>query len=140
MFETFQLFPTFIYNEEHKQYTDPNGNIYPEDILNKAVDQYMVNCIPNNRSLGTAYNTPEEIKFDLHLINVSHVLINIHKDKEKYFGKFQILPTPKGKLLASLIEHKLVRSSVVAMSSLSGSMVTNNYAIRRFDFMIKENN
>jgi hypothetical protein len=77
-----------------------NGRIYPKDILEREVVNYQ-KFIAENRSLGELDHPDSSV---INLRNVSHIVREAHMEDEVVYGKIEVLETPSGKTLRSLIE------------------------------------
>lgn len=77
-----------------------NGRVYPLHILEKEVARYHSAYVSQNRALGELGH-PEGPTMNLHL--VSHVIKELYKDGSNFIGKAQILDTPNGNIVKSLI-------------------------------------
>lgn len=77
-----------------------NGRIYPKDIYESALNRIMYK-IKEGRLLGEC-DHPEydEVK----LANVSHVIRDCRIEDNKVYGDVEVLDTPSGKIVQSLIE------------------------------------
>lgn len=77
-----------------------NGRIYPMDILEREVRNYQ-KFIVENRALGELDHPDSSV---VNLKNVSHLVKEAYIDKQVVYGTVEILETPSGKILQSLIE------------------------------------
>jgi hypothetical protein len=77
-----------------------NGRIYPRSILEREVMNYQ-KLINENRALGECDHPDSSV---VELKNVSHIVREAYMDGETVFGSIEILDTPKGKIIQSLIE------------------------------------
>lgn len=77
-----------------------NGRVYPKEILAREVDNYM-KAIKDRRALGEL-DHPESST--IALSNVSHLVTNSWWDGEQVMGDIEVLDTPKGKILKSLLD------------------------------------
>jgi hypothetical protein len=80
-----------------------NGRIYPKEVLMKEISNYDV-LVKERRSLGELDHTDESI---ILLKNVSHVFTKIWWEGNDVHGTAEILPTPNGNTLKSLIESNI---------------------------------
>ena len=76
-----------------------NGRIYPRSVLTREVENYM-KAIKERRALGEL-DHPE--RSTVNLSDVSHVVINVFWNGNDVMGEIEVLPTPKGKILADLL-------------------------------------
>ena len=78
-----------------------NGRIYPKHILEREISNYQKE-VEGNRALGTC---DHEDSGTINLSNVSHVVRKLYWDGPDIVrGTLEVLSTPKGKILASLVE------------------------------------
>jgi hypothetical protein len=77
-----------------------NGRIYPIDVLEREVRNYQ-KFIVENRALGELDHPDSSV---VNLKNASHLIREAHIDKQVVYGTVEILDTPSGKILQSLIE------------------------------------
>lgn len=76
-----------------------NGRYYPKSIWKREIDKYM-DCVRNNRATGELDHPESTV---INLKNVSHNIKDIWWDGDYIMGKIEILPTPSGNILKSLI-------------------------------------
>lgn len=77
-----------------------NGRIYPADVLEREIRNYQ-KFIVENRALGELDHPESSV---VNLKNVSHLIKEAHLDKGVVYGTVEILDTPSGKILQSLVE------------------------------------
>jgi len=77
-----------------------NGRIYPIDIPQREIRNYQ-KFIVENRALGELDHPDSSV---VNLKNASHLVKEAYLDKQVVFGTVEILDTPSGKILQSLIE------------------------------------
>ena len=77
-----------------------NGRVYPEKLLEREVRNYQ-KFIVENRSLGELDHPDSSV---VNLKNVSHLIREAYMDKGVVYGTAEILDTPSGKILQSLVE------------------------------------
>ena len=77
-----------------------NGRIYPRGILAREVENYM-KAIRERRSVGEL-DHPE--RSTVNLSEVSHLVTDAHWEGNDLVGQIEVLSTPKGKILESLLE------------------------------------
>lgn len=80
----------------------PNQNkrIYPFGILNREVENYK-KAVRENRAVGEL-DHPETSTVALD--KVSHIVREVWWEGKDVMGKIEVLPTPKGKILETLVE------------------------------------
>lgn len=77
-----------------------NGRIYPIHVLEREVRNYQ-KFIVENRALGELDHPDSSV---VNLKNVSHVIREAHLEGETVYGTVELLDTPSGKILQSLVE------------------------------------
>jgi hypothetical protein len=77
-----------------------NGRIYPLPILEREVRNYQ-KFIKENRALGECDHPDSSV---VELKNASHIVREAHLDGEICYGTVELLETPSGKILQSLVE------------------------------------
>ncbi|HIF39395.1 MAG TPA: primosomal protein [Gemmatimonadetes bacterium] len=77
-----------------------NGRIYPKEILEREVRNYQ-KFIAENRALGELDHPDSSV---VELKNASHIVREAYMDGDICYGTVEILNTPAGKILQSLIE------------------------------------
>lgn len=77
-----------------------NGRIYPLDVLQREIRNYQ-KFIVENRALGELDHPDSSV---VNLKNVSHIVREAHLDGGVVYGTVEILDTPSGKILQSLVE------------------------------------
>lgn len=77
-----------------------NGRIYPTSILEREVMNYQ-KLIQENRALGECDHPDSSV---VELKNVSHIVREATMQGDDVYGIIEILDTPSGKIIQSLIE------------------------------------
>lgn len=77
-----------------------NGRVYPEVILDREVRNYQ-KFIRENRALGECDHPDSSV---VELKNVSHIVREAYMDGNVCYGVVELLDTPAGKILQSLVE------------------------------------
>lgn len=77
-----------------------NGRVYPRDILEREVRNYQ-KFIVENRALGELDHPDSSV---VNLKNVSHMVKEAYLEKGVVYGSVELLDTPSGKILQSLVE------------------------------------
>ena len=111
-----------------------NGRIYPHAVLAREVENYM-KAIKERRALGEL-DHPE--RSTINLSDVSHVVINAFWNGNDVMGEIEVLPTPKGKILADLLSAGVtigISSRGVGSTKKKGDvdMVEDDYQIICWD-------
>ena len=77
-----------------------NGRVYPKVILEREIRNYQ-KFIQENRALGELDHPDSSV---VELKNVSHVVKEAYMQGDIVYGAIEILDTPSGKIIQSLIE------------------------------------
>ena len=77
-----------------------NGRIYPRAILEREIRNYQ-KFIQENRALGECDHPDSSV---VELKNVSHIIREAHMEGDVVYGSVELLDTPCGKILQSLVE------------------------------------
>mgnify|MGYP003148056443 FL=1 len=77
-----------------------NGRVYNEQILRREVKNYQ-KLIDENRALGELDHPDSSV---VTLEKVSHKVTKLWMEGDDVYGKLQVLPTPSGNILRSLVE------------------------------------
>ena len=77
-----------------------NGRIYPRHILEREIMNYQ-KLIQENRAMGECDHPDSSV---VELKNVSHVVKEAYMQGDIVYGAIEILDTPSGKIIQSLIE------------------------------------
>lgn len=97
-----------------------NGRIYPKKILETQIEEYKV-LVKERRATGELDHSNEAV---VNLKNVSHVITDIWMEHDGTVkGKVEVLDTPMGKILSSLINANI---KVGISSRALGSVVSNH--------------
>jgi len=98
-----------------------NGRIYPREILLREINNYMT-LVKERKATGELDHDDSAI---VNLKNVSHIITNIWNDGDDIYGEVEVLPTPSGNILKSLIESNV---TVGISSRALGSVQHNGHA------------
>jgi hypothetical protein len=77
-----------------------NGRIYPQVILDREVRNYQ-KFIAESRALGECDHPDSSV---VELKNASHIVREAYMDGDTCYGLVELLDTPSGKILQSLVE------------------------------------
>lgn len=107
-----------------------NNRKYPCSVLEKEVKNYQ-KLIKERRALGELDHPEESV---INLRNASHRVISCWMEGNKVMGKIQVLDTPSGKILKSLVEG----NCAIGISSRGMGSVTeiNGQTIVEDDFQL----
>lgn len=78
-----------------------NGRVYPKDVLQREAEKYNQEFVAQNRALGELDHPESSV---VNLANASHNVIKMWWEGDDLMGKVEILPTPSGNILKSLLE------------------------------------
>tara|TARA_R110000782_G_scaffold41415_1_gene94967 strand:- start:86 stop:688 length:603 start_codon:yes stop_codon:yes gene_type:complete len=78
-----------------------NGRYYSKELWDREMGKYK-ELIDENRALGELDHPEDSV---VNLKNVSHNITDYWWDGDNVMGKIEILPTPSGNILKSLIEN-----------------------------------
>ncbi len=78
-----------------------NGRIYPEEILDEAVEKYTSEYVKNNRAYGEL-NHPDSPNINLERAAI--LIRDLRKEGSNYVGKARVLSTPCGTIVKGLME------------------------------------
>lgn len=115
-----------------------NGRIYHLDVLRREAKRYEETRVKESRAMGELDHPNESI---VNLKNVSHNILELSWDGSNLIGTVEILPTPSGNILKSLLQSgiKLGISSrgmgTVKELSEGTSEVQDDYELIAFDFV-----
>ena len=88
---------TFLQAEKENR----NGRVYPQQVMDKAVEKYQEDYINKNRALGELNHPAEPV------VNPERAAIlteSLDKDGIYYKGKAKVLSTPMGKIVENLLD------------------------------------
>ena len=113
-----------------------NGRIYPRTILEREVMNYQ-KLIKENRAMGECDHPDSSV---VELKNVSHVVKEAYMQGDIVYGSIEILDTPSGKIIQSLIESGVtlgISSRGVGSTQKQGStqIVQDDFQLICFDMV-----
>lgn len=113
-----------------------NGRIYPRNILEREIMNYQ-KLIQENRALGECDHPDSSV---VELKNVSHVVKEAYMQGDVVYGAIEILDTPSGKIIQSLIESGVtlgISSRGVGSTQKKGStqIVQDDFQLICFDMV-----
>ena len=79
-----------------------NGRVYPMEILEKEVNNYVESLVDKKRSFGELGHPDGPT---INLDRVSHMIVGLKRDGENFIGTAKIMDTPNGKIVKSLIDE-----------------------------------
>ena len=118
-----------------------NGRYYSRDLWNREIEKYK-ELVKENRAMGELDHPESQV---INLKNVSHNIKDMWWDGDNVMGKIEILPTPSGNILKSLIESGITCGvSSRGMGSLeeSGGVmeVQDDFELLCWDFVSTPSN
>lgn len=113
-----------------------NGRIYPKGILEREIINYQ-KFIRENRALGECDHPDTSV---VELKNASHLVKEARMDGDTVFGVIELLDTPSGKILQSLVESGVtlgISSRGVGSTRQQGSalIVQDDFQLICFDIV-----
>ncbi len=113
-----------------------NGRIYPRAILEREIMNYQ-KLIQENRAMGECDHPDSSV---VELKNVSHVVKEAYMQGDVVYGAIEILDTPSGKIIQSLIESGVtlgISSRGVGSTQKQGStqIVQDDFQLICFDMV-----
>ena len=113
-----------------------NGRIYPLDILSREIQNYQ-KFIRENRALGECDHPAASV---VELKNSSHIVRSAYMDGQVVYGTVELLNTPSGKILQSLVESGVtlgISSRGVGSTRKQGThdVVQEDFQLNCFDFV-----
>ena len=98
-----------------------NGRVYPKEILEREVKEYMRGPVAENRAMGELDHPESSV---INLQNVSHTVKKCWWDGDDVMGRVEILSTPAGNILKALFASGIT----VGISSRGMGSVSENLA------------
>jgi hypothetical protein len=113
-----------------------NGRVYPREILEREVRNYQ-KFIRENRALGECDHPDSSV---VELKKVSHIIREAYMEGNICYGTVEILDTPTGKILKSLVEAGVtlgISSRGVGSTKKSGDhqIVQDDFQLICWDFV-----
>lgn len=105
-----------------------NERVYPVSEIRRAVDNVNEILMKGESVLGEA-DHPEEL--NINLDRVSHMITKMWMDGPNGFGKLQILPTPMGNIVKTLLESGVK----LGVSSRGSGNVTDDGEVSDFQIV-----
>lgn len=105
-----------------------NGRVYPVNEIRKAVETLNESIKQDSGVLGEC-DHPQELQ--IHLDRVSHKITDMWMDGGNGYGKLQILPTPCGNIISTLLSSGVK----LGVSSRGSGNVDDNGEVSDFDML-----
>ena len=107
-----------------------NGRIYPREVLSREVKNYQ-KFIIENRALGELDHPDSTV---VNLKNVSHIIREAYMEGDVVYGKLEVLSTPSGKILQSLINSGVKLG--ISSRGIGSTTQKGDYHIVQDDFQL----
>lgn len=107
-----------------------NGRIYPKQILEREIRNYQ-KFIVENRALGELDHPDSSV---VNLKNVSHIVKEAYLDGDVVYGTVEILDTPSGKILQSLVESGVKLG--ISSRGVGSTKKQGDYQVVQDDFQL----
>jgi hypothetical protein len=107
-----------------------NGRIYPKSILEREIMNYQ-KLIQENRAMGECDHPDSSV---VELKNVSHVVKEAYMQGDIVYGAIEILDTPSGKIIQSLIESGVTLG--ISSRGVGSTQKQGNTQIVQDDFQL----
>ena len=107
-----------------------NGRIYPRSILEREIMNYQ-KLIQENRAMGECDHPDSSV---VELKNVSHVVKEAYMQGDVVYGAIEILDTPSGKIIQSLIESGVTLG--ISSRGVGSTQKQGNTQIVQDDFQL----
>ncbi len=107
-----------------------NGRVYPEAILDREVRNYQ-KFIKENRALGECDHPDSSV---VELKNASHIIREAHMDGGVCYGTVELLDTPSGKILQSLVESGVTLG--ISSRGVGSTRREGDYDVVQDDFQL----
>jgi len=118
-----------------------NGRYYSRDIWEREIEKYSP-LIEQRRATGELDHPESQV---INLKNVSHIIKEYWWEGNNIIGKIEILPTPSGKILRTLIEQGIIvgvsSRGLGSLEEVGGIMeVQDDFELLCFDFVSTPSN
>ena len=107
-----------------------NGRLYPEPILSREVRNYQ-KFIKENRALGECDHPDSSV---VELKNASHIIREAYMDSGICYGTVELLDTPSGKILQSLVESGVTLG--ISSRGVGSTQREGDYDVVQDDFQL----
>ena len=107
-----------------------NGRIYPQPILEREIRNYQ-KFIEENRALGECDHPDSSV---VELKNASHIVREAFMDGDVCYGSVELLDTPSGKILQSLVESGVTLG--ISSRGVGSTKTEGDHQIVQDDFQL----
>jgi len=114
-----------------------NGRVYPRPILEREIETYN-KLVRERRAVGELDHPDDSV---INLKNASHIVTDVWWDGNDVKGKVEVLNTPSGQILRSLIQSNVTLGissrglGSVTESEGGSTMVQDDFQLICFDFV-----
>lgn len=108
-----------------------NGRVYLQETLSKECKRYMTEMVAARRSMGELGH-PQGAQVNLD--RVSHVVTELRESGNNFWGRAQVLDTPYGKIVQSLLEGEIQLG--VSTRGMGSLVPKNGYQEVQSDFRL----
>src|SRR5262249_5166750 len=77
-----------------------NGRVYPKEVLEREASKFYEHFVRNRRALGELDHPESSV---VSLSNASHLIVDLRWEDDALMGIIEVLSTPKGEILKSLL-------------------------------------
>ena len=116
-----------------------NGRIYPREILEREIENYINGPVKERRALGELDHPESSV---INLQNASHNITKVYWNGDDVMGEVEVLSTPSGNILKELFRNGItVGISSRGMGSVKDNMsegtveVQEDFELLCFDFV-----
>ena len=116
-----------------------NGRIYPREILEREIENYINGPVKERRALGELDHPESSV---INLQNASHNITKVYWNGDDVMGEVEVLSTPSGNILKELFRNGItVGISSRGMGSVKDNMsegtveVQDDFELLCFDFV-----
>ena len=116
-----------------------NGRIYPKEILEREIENYINGPVKERRALGELDHPESSV---INLQNASHNITKVYWNGDDVMGEVEVLSTPSGNILKELFRNGItVGISSRGMGSVKDNMsegtveVQDDFELLCFDFV-----
>lgn len=107
-----------------------NGRVYPLPILEREIRNYQ-KFIKENRALGECDHPDSSV---VELKNASHIIREAYMDGDVCYGTVELLDTPAGKILQSLVESGVTLG--ISSRGVGSTKSEGEYQVVQDDFQL----
>lgn len=120
-----------------------NGRVYPKDLMMESVEEYTKDRLDNSRGIRSYGELGHPEGVEINPDRISHYTVNLDWIGNDCMGKAEVLDTPNGRIVMTLLEKKLkLATSTRGLGSLSethgkdGAKLVDSYEMIASDIVI----